>query len=227
MRRIGFLASLLLVGACSSPPNDAHVQQSSASAADAGKAATPPASDGNPWGRADAAAERDTGAPYDAGTPDASDDPTAYTLGSVQCGAGAACGTSRPVCCVGRDDVCREFTDPCKSTDVAVSCDGPEDCGLGEVCCARSSRVACDPEGASHCPIAPDTSATIVCHTDADCGSGSATPICEREASVALSLLTCHRACASPTDCEGVGMHYCYVAAGARTSQALCHAKPQ
>ena len=237
MRWLGLAARVLLLGfgagtsACSSPSSESHVAQSAERAVDSGTTATPGAGEGGDggasgtWGRADAAAGRDSAPRYDAAAPDANGDPTAYTLGSVQCGGGAACGPSNPVCCVGRQDICKSFNDKCASTDVAVSCDGPEDCGLGEVCCATASRVACDPEGASHCPIAPDTSATIACHSNVDCSS--AAPVCDREANVVLALLTCHRTCTSDSQCDAAGMRYCYVAAGARSAEPLCHSLPR
>jgi hypothetical protein len=215
---------------CGAPPSTTRAEQSSETSVDAGMSATPRAGDdggdrGNRWGRADADVPRESGVRYDARAPDANADPTAYTLGSVQCGEHAACGTSKPVCCAGGGNVCRSFIDRCASSDTAVSCDGPEDCALGEVCCASGSRVACDPEGASHCPEAPDTHATIVCHTNADCTS--AAPMCDREVNVVLALLTCHRTCTSDAQCEAAGLHYCYVAAGSRSGDALCHSSPR
>ena len=234
---LGLAARVLLLGAggsasaCGALPTDSRAEQSAERAVDSGTTATPGGGKGgdggasDTWGRADAAAGRDSGARYDAAAPDANGDPTAYTLGSVQCGGSAACGTSNPVCCVGHQDLCKSFNEKCDSADVAVSCDGPEDCALGEVCCATASRVACDPEGASHCPVAPDTSATIVCHSNADCIG--AAPVCDREANVVLALLTCHRTCTSDAQCQAAGMRYCYVAAGARSAQPLCHSLPR
>lgn len=105
--------------------------------------------------------------------------------------AGIGCGDD--VCalccnageCRGSDATCWEGGD--EGGRLILFCDGPEDCGLGETCCAGlpggSFAIVsqCDP--IATCAALP--SPQFLCHDDADCRPG------ERCAVSFLGLVTC------------------------------------
>jgi hypothetical protein len=81
----------------------------------------------------------------------------------------------------------------CRSV-VAVPCDGPEDCGAGNVCCARSNYGLYDLYGCfKSCESAETTDRGIwleVCHSRDDCRDSSDT--CEPTAGLAPALSICY-----------------------------------
>jgi hypothetical protein len=56
-------------------------------------------------------------------------------------------------------------TDSCPGTDPEVECDGPEDCGAGEVCCMNPEGVFCTDDCSGM--------AAAACHDDTDCSDAS------------------------------------------------------
>lgn len=89
---------------------------------------------------------------------------------------GVVCGTSvcasPQVCCIQRRG--REQTRTCTAADacsggVAAECDGPEDCGSGEVCCGARRPGSI---GAAECTAESMCRVGRVCHVDVDCQSG-------------------------------------------------------
>lgn len=73
------------------------------------------------------------------------------TPGTVACPGTEACGCpSSEVCCISQlpDN---QLTGKCSAltacTDAALVCDGPEDCGSGEVCCLDGLIGQCVPDG--------------------------------------------------------------------------------
>jgi hypothetical protein len=73
--------------------------------------------------------------------------------GLVTCGSGACADT----CC---DGVCSPGC--ALEVPTAFSCDGPEDCGTGSLCCGNAEQTQTQCMMATSCPV-------YTCHTSADC----------------------------------------------------------
>ena len=71
------------------------------------------------------------------------------------------------VCCITPDTPYQECLDyPACDGDLAVSCDGPEDCegGLGVECCLPSGAVS-----ATYCAVGECMASQALCHVESDC----------------------------------------------------------
>jgi len=102
----------------------------------------------------------------------------------VSCGA-ATCSASTPFCCYAGAlaPYCIAMGPRCICPDgdcgaFSVSCDGPEDCGGNQVCCARKLINAAQPSEIRCRPQCESDSRTIafeLCHTDqpSTCSDGS------------------------------------------------------
>ncbi len=102
--------------------------------------------------------------------------------GVVTCGTVEACSLTTQNCCVSdyKADAasCNEGT-TCKGL-VSAACDGPEDCGGGQVCCISVSLTTSAPFAAiQHRCVADAKKCTggslvnrLLCHTDAQCAAG-------------------------------------------------------
>lgn len=95
--------------------------------------------------------------------------------GRVLCPGAAGCGCDLPtICCFDgsslEDSWCgaRE-----ECTGQIISCDGPEDCGLGEVCCANDIEARCVPDG--ECSVVEEQ----LCREDDDCPGTVTQDTCE------------------------------------------------
>jgi hypothetical protein len=91
-------------------------------------------------------------------------------------GASIACGdttcTGGKICCVGTPSTCIAASDSClMGYGSTISCDGPEDCGSGELCMDKPGSfplsVGC---------VAGTDPYSAYCHDQADC-AGSAYPV--------------------------------------------------
>lgn len=72
-------------------------------------------------------------------------------------------------CCVGLvAPVCDGAGAGCGPLTIPVPCDGPEDCGDGQVCCATGTP----PDLVVACADAPSCAGTRLCATSADCSGG-------------------------------------------------------
>jgi hypothetical protein len=177
---ISLLAMLLAVGCSDSEP-----------AGDTGSDA---------GGDEDAAAGDDDAAAASAGGGQgglAKDDPD--TLGNdtseaTSCTGTDECNYETHQCCVwGQNDAeCKPLDEECGSggllgliAGTPTACDGPEDCGKGDVCCVHVSidgaTSACEPESeigeqGGRCPATGLIGDWELCHTDADCDSSK---LCE------------------------------------------------
>ncbi len=91
--------------------------------------------------------------------------PDAFVADAVMgtpCGGGF-CDPMTQKCCVSHTDagaetrMCIPVADSCGGP--SASCDGPEDCGAGEVCCRAGANASC----------AASCTGVVVCHVDEDC----------------------------------------------------------
>ena len=92
----------------------------------------------------------------DAGVPPAQD---AGVAGEVACGASVCQG----LCCVGF--LGAHCAAACNFIELPATCDGPEDCGGGQQCCADQATGA-------HCGSCA-ANQVEVCHRDSECSAGS------------------------------------------------------
>jgi hypothetical protein len=101
---------------------------------------------------------RDAGTPAPADARVGSDGSPGVACDQANCAPGQTC--CREVLVPGQASTyCLEDISWCEGA--TFTCDGPEDCGAAELCCADlAGRVAC----------APSCSGMVVCHTAADCG---------------------------------------------------------
>lgn len=97
--------------------------------------------------------------------------PPTMTAGWVECGT-TRCALETSTCCATlTGGSCVSGGGGCPATGGARRCDGPEDCRIGEICCARAEgtagiyRSACSNRDGCQGGFA-------MCHADADCGSG-------------------------------------------------------
>jgi hypothetical protein len=108
--------------------------------------------------------------------------------GKVQCGPDLVCETSMDPCCVAvTNSGGWKSKYSCAKTctggtfRVTPSCDGPEDCATGEVCCYRVNilalRATAQCEKKASCPGTSAQEAEV-CHTAADCGAGKTCKQC-------------------------------------------------
>lgn len=79
---------------------------------------------------------------------------------SVECGAAVCEGEA--VCCAGFAGTRCAEGGQCEAAELAITCDGPEECGAGQRCCAGF------PLGAA-CVAECGANEQIRCHEDADC----------------------------------------------------------
>ncbi|MFH2008314.1 MAG: hypothetical protein ABI333_17145 [bacterium] len=102
----------------------------------------------------------------------------------VLCGWGV-CGPPE-VCCVSDEEPYEECTatDACAG-DLAVVCDGPEDCGAGQACCRPSGAVS-----RTYCVSGACPAGGTLCRRDTDCAAGES---CEPDVLFGWS----HRVCAA------------------------------
>ena len=102
-------------------------------------------------------------------TPDSGSTGTTGEKGSVPCGNGT-CSLSSSVCCVGLGGAsCKA---KCGFLEAPQKCDGPEDCGGGQVCCVGF------PQGAQ-CKTTCTSSEQKLCHSNADCSGGTSCMGCQ------------------------------------------------
>jgi hypothetical protein len=84
----------------------------------------------------------------------------------ISCGADT-CSRDSEICCYTNfpniTQMCAA-ADACMAPAVIATCDGPEDCTGGDICCVNTTGAVCKP--ASECT---GTTAGQVCHTDEDC----------------------------------------------------------
>lgn len=118
------------------------------------------------------------------------DRPPGGTPGVVQCGANR-CDVPGTVCCSGAGDAgtCMASGGSCPAGGARI-CDGPEDCRMGETCCARMDtpsiyRSVC--VNADACMVGMG-----MCHTPADCAGAQCCPV---TVGPGLSLLLCRATC--------------------------------
>ena len=84
--------------------------------------------------------------------------------GVVNCGD-VICDINSKVCCIGLSGSTCE--DSCGLFSAAQKCDGPEDCGVGQICCVGfPSGATCT--DSNQCPGNQEE----LCHEDADCADG-------------------------------------------------------
>jgi hypothetical protein len=130
------------------------------------------------------------GAPDDGATADGA---PADGPGNPDGGAGTVCGTATcsatQECCVGVGG--RECVDQGTCQDVALTCDGPEDCTGGDVCCAAGNGGGGGAPGTGGTSCRPDNQCqTRVCAAETDCDGGDmCCPI--QELGVSLCLASC------------------------------------
>lgn len=100
--------------------------------------------------------------------------------GVVACGGTPAephaCPLATHTCCVtgiptAENVTCYTGKDSCEGSEGVTPCDGPEDCGDGDVCC-----VTLTPAPRTACVPASDCQGTVFCHTDDDCKAGQSCP---------------------------------------------------
>lgn len=72
-------------------------------------------------------------------------------------------------CCSGVNARCIEVSASCSIADY---CDGPEDCGAGQVCCLESRRSAGNNYIGAACRESCEGPEQEVCHDEGDCGGG-------------------------------------------------------
>ncbi len=128
----------------------------------------------------------DSGTADDAGEVPTCADDVAMTPG-IECKAFVACGgtlaepqvcpRATHTCCVSgvpsKDTVnCHLGTSACTGSETVTPCDGPEDCGNGQVCCVSpiSAQVTTECRAPDKCDDASE--GIMFCHTDADCPGG-------------------------------------------------------
>ena len=116
----------------------------------------------------------------DTGTAPATDTGTGGSAlaGKVNCGdKGLVCTTASSPCCIAYNPISGSAFSCTKTCSgfgkISVPCDGPEDCGSGNVCCFRfdgsfSASAKC--EASSACKGGTRNEA-VSCHTNADCPS--------------------------------------------------------
>ncbi len=132
--------------------------------------------------------------------------------GYVRCGR-VSCAKSQPCCTTNTLSVLSECAADCGATEATITCDGPEDCSAGQVCCHRFGATGLTTEclGAPASPpgdasVSADASAPadasppdageaallcatlpgenhIACHTDRDCGGSGNAPLCRADGS--------------------------------------------
>jgi hypothetical protein len=98
--------------------------------------------------------------------------------GTIACPSTAGCSCAgSSICCAATaggqvsSASCMELN-ACK--ELAIACDGPEDCGGGEVCCATSP-----------------TSMTAECHPANECASAVSLVFCRKDADCAFPFTRC------------------------------------
>jgi hypothetical protein len=177
-------------GGDASVSDDGSVQSDSSVEGDAGDGDAGAGDDdaGADAGEADAGGDSDAGPTEDAGPgSDAGGETDAGSCGSSGLVAGNDCpgvvscqdnnGSNVPVlscglathnCCVNttggnNSNSCR--TQACSGFGIEeATCDGPEDCSGGQLCCFN--------DGATSCENSCNNNAARLCHTDADCPNG-------------------------------------------------------
>jgi hypothetical protein len=116
-------------------------------------------------------------------------------MGHVACEA-KSCGPESLCCTTGTSTPRSQCEQSCGGTEGHIACDGPEDCGHGEVCCHQLDGVGlagqCIPAFASEIdsgaatpmcatePAGPEL--RVACHRDADCAQTPDTPLCRADA---------------------------------------------
>jgi len=120
--------------------------------------------------------------------------------GHVSCGE-ASCGKGEPCCTTNGSNVQSQCAANCGATEAAVTCDGPEDCSAGQVCCHRFGAsgltTECVGPAVDNQPDASTSDASasvslcaalageperhIACHSDDDCKASSDTPLCRAD----------------------------------------------
>jgi hypothetical protein len=79
----------------------------------------------------------------------------------------ALCNTGQ-VCCVGQSSTSLLCTSQAECTgELAVTCDGPEDCGAGKKCCMPSGALM-----QTSCTSSSCLAGLSMCHSSADCADG-------------------------------------------------------
>jgi hypothetical protein len=84
----------------------------------------------------------------------------------IRCG-NAVCSAGLQVCCVSLSSAALDCTPPAECTNMgglAVSCDGPEDCGAGQHCCMPSGALM-----QTTCTSGSCLAGLAMCHSSADC----------------------------------------------------------
>lgn len=103
------------------------------------------------------------------------------------CG-GDICDPMTEKCCVPPSDggtptrMCIPVLEPCVGP--SATCDGPEDCGAGEVCCRAGVNASC----------AASCTGVVVCHVDDDCSGKKCCANPGGVDSMCLAVATCPHA---------------------------------
>ena len=100
--------------------------------------------------------------------PEPEPEPSDPNAGVVPCGD-AECDLSTSVCCVGLGG--QQCAASCGAFEAPQACDGPEDCGDGQVCCVGF------PSGAG-CKASCGPSDQTLCHDDGDCSGENSCNAC-------------------------------------------------
>jgi hypothetical protein len=82
----------------------------------------------------------------------------------INCGTGKCARTTDVCCFTGYPNITTTCTKIGMCTNLSASCDGPEDCQNGDVCCGDQSGAVCKP--ASGCTAFPSSQ---LCHDNSDC----------------------------------------------------------
>jgi len=135
----------------------------------------------------------------DGGATGTGNDPGA-AAGVVTCGT-TSCNTPQ-ICCVsflgGMNGgfECKAQADCSGPTSAPGTCDGKEDCGAGEACCAKFSALG---GSGAFCKPMCDTDAQALCHTDTDCGQGETCIPCAPPTGGIVSLV--YHLCSATPEC--------------------------
>jgi len=162
----------------------------------------------------DAAMRREAGMPRgdDASTEGGADgggdaSPAVKALGDARAGHilcdQVSCGEGEPCCTTNASRVESACAAGCGATEASITCDGPEDCSAGQVCCHRFGATglttecigaatnmqadASAPDAAAAAPLCTTLPGgqenRVACHTDQDCKGSSDTPLCRADGS--------------------------------------------
>ncbi len=172
---LGMLWSIALGIALASGCSESHVTDETDSGP-GGAMDSGPRVDAGPGG-ADAAPPRaDTGSPTETDSGPSGLD--AAPSGAIDAGPpGVTCGTETcvdpQICCVAvaGGTTSRACALPADCMGVAAACDGPEDCGSGEVCCGMRSAGG-GGSGSTACVDEAMCGFGRLCHVTADCAGG-------------------------------------------------------